>query len=517
MSRFLTNYALQFAAQTRRFISSDRFFYATVLLFIIEAGWIALTAVYPQAFDEQYHLGIIKIYAHQWSPFLAHQPAGADVYGAVTRDPSYMYHYLLSFPYRLIAHYTHNVQLMVICLRFISVGLLVSALIVYRRLLSSLPMSKALAHVVLLFFVLIPVVPLLGAQINYDNALLWLVGLSLLWTLQLLRIIRDEHQLPLALTLKLLAVCLFASLVKYAFLPFFVMIVLLCFIQIFRSRAYTNKRLRRSLMRLRSGQAIILSAVVTLLLGLFVAMYGVNVLRYHTPVPDCSAVMGKTACLKYPPWARNYQFAQTHPQISATRMVRYPATWVNQSVRELTFAITSRFEDDGVTVDYFVGEPLPIMRIVAWTVLAVGSLLSIMFIRRLWRDVAMRTLIIVSIVYAAALFVQNFADFLETGQPVAVHGRYLLPILPLLLAIIARCSVWAIQQQKASVRQALYASQLWLVVLSVVILVQGSGLITYLVRSDTDWLWPQDRGIHKVNHAAKKALHPVVVGSSPAE
>jgi hypothetical protein len=517
MSRLLSTYALRFAAQTRRVISSDRFFYATVLLFVIEAGWIALTAVYPQAFDEQYHLGIIKIYAAQWSPFLAHQPAGADVLGAVARDPSYMYHYLLSFPYRLITHFTSNLPTVVICLRFISVALLAGALFIYRRLLRSVPLSKTLVHLVLLFFVLIPVVPLLGAQINYDNALIGLVGLSLLWTLQLLRILQTNQRLPLALTLKLLAVCLFASLVKYAFLPFFIAIVVLCGIQMIRSHVFEPVRLQASWRMLQRGQLIILGAVTALLLGLFVAMYGVNTLRYHTPVPDCSAVIGTQACLKYPPWARNYQLSHTFPRPPAWKIAIYPATWVNVSIRELTFAITSRFEEDGVTVDYYTAEPLPVMRVAAWAAASVGTALVVVYARRLWHDVALRTLLVTSLAYALVLFLQNLSDFLETGQAVAIHGRYLLPILPLLLAIIGRCAVWAIQDQRRTVRQTLYASQLWLVVLSVVILAQGSGFITYILRSDPDWMWPQDSSIYEVNHAAKKVLHPVVVGSKPAE
>ncbi len=98
------------------FLGSRTFFVITVLLFVVQASWIALSARYPQAFDEQFHLGLIRLYAQHWSPFLAHQPAGADVYGAMFRDPSYLYHYLFSFPYRLIAHFTHDETIQVIWL-----------------------------------------------------------------------------------------------------------------------------------------------------------------------------------------------------------------------------------------------------------------------------------------------------------------------------------------------------------------------------------------------------------------
>src|SRR6185312_5810861 len=89
-------------------VSSPRFFWAIVLLLAFQASWIALSARYPMAFDEDFHFGVIRIYAHHLSPFLSGQPPGADAYGAVAHDPSYLYHYLMSFPYRLISLFTDN-------------------------------------------------------------------------------------------------------------------------------------------------------------------------------------------------------------------------------------------------------------------------------------------------------------------------------------------------------------------------------------------------------------------------
>src|SRR4051812_32904691 len=91
-----------------KFLSSRKFFYATIVLLVLESLWIALTARYPQPFDEQVHFGLIQLHAQSWLPFFTNQPTGADAYGAVVRDPSYLYHYLMSFPYRLLAHATSS-------------------------------------------------------------------------------------------------------------------------------------------------------------------------------------------------------------------------------------------------------------------------------------------------------------------------------------------------------------------------------------------------------------------------
>src|SRR5580692_8418743 len=87
-------------------IGSRRFFWGIVALLVLQAVWIACSGRYPMAFDEDFHLGIIRLYAHHLSPFWNGQPAGADAFGAVSRDPSYLYHYLMSFPYRLTSVFT---------------------------------------------------------------------------------------------------------------------------------------------------------------------------------------------------------------------------------------------------------------------------------------------------------------------------------------------------------------------------------------------------------------------------
>ncbi|MGC1177032.1 MAG: hypothetical protein WA843_03080, partial [Candidatus Saccharimonadales bacterium] len=55
------------ATFTTRFISfvaSSWFFWGVVGLLVAQAAWIALSGRYPMAFDEDFHLGIIRLYAH---------------------------------------------------------------------------------------------------------------------------------------------------------------------------------------------------------------------------------------------------------------------------------------------------------------------------------------------------------------------------------------------------------------------------------------------------------------------
>src|ERR1044071_4545924 len=112
-----------------RTMGSRRFFWVVLGFFVFESLWIGLSAVYPMAFDEEFHLGVIRIYSQQWSPFLASQPENANQFGALVTDPSYLYHYLMSFPYRLIAVITDNLMVQVILLRLFNVGMMTCSVV----------------------------------------------------------------------------------------------------------------------------------------------------------------------------------------------------------------------------------------------------------------------------------------------------------------------------------------------------------------------------------------------------
>ena len=118
-------------------------------------------------------------------------------------------------------------------LRFINIGLFAAALPLYRRLLLKTGASRALVNLCLAIFVLIPVVPLLAAQINYDNLLLPMTAISLLLAVSLGQELRRTRRLNLKTLLWLAIIVTLTCLVKYAFLPILLVIgayltVLLC-------------------------------------------------------------------------------------------------------------------------------------------------------------------------------------------------------------------------------------------------------------------------------------------------
>src|SRR5687768_3417552 len=93
----------QAAVAVLRFLGSKEFRYIIYAWFVVQVVFIALSTARGIAPDEGTHLRTIALYAQDGiDPFIQHQPPEAYQLGAVSRSPSYLYHYLMSFPYRLL-------------------------------------------------------------------------------------------------------------------------------------------------------------------------------------------------------------------------------------------------------------------------------------------------------------------------------------------------------------------------------------------------------------------------------
>lgn len=493
------------------FLGSKSFFRGVVALFCLQAAWIALTARYPQAFDEQFHFGVIQIYSHQLSPFLTHQPPHTGQYGALAVDPSYLYHYLMSFPYRLIRLFTADQPAQIIALRFINAAMFAWGLVVFRKVFRAVKLPAALSNVILLCFVMLPVVPLLGAHINYDNLTIPLSGLAVLWTLQLLQGLK-AHRLPLSKLLSLLVLCLLGSLVKYEFLAVVLGVVIVlgwaAFGAIKEDKAQFFGQIKARLRVLRRWHLAAGALIIIASSGLFAQRYVGNVLAYHRVVPQCNQVLSLSECMENGPFARTYKNHNDKPPLSLERKLLYPLPWFRETMKELTFAISSSFGSNGVTVIYYTQNPLPVLLGLVWFISLSGLLLIIAHLRRLWREPTWRSFIIISLVYVAILFVKNYQSFLEEREVVAVHSRYLFPVLLLFAALAAQSLQWFLTEhlQFRWVRPA----KVWLVAATFLLFIEGGGLLTWVARSNPSWFWPESRPAQRVNAVAQEITKPFI-------
>lgn len=491
----------------RGFLGSGRFLALLVAVFVVSASWIALSGRFSMAYDENTHLGLIRLYADQLLPFWSEAPAGSEVYGALERDPSYLYHYMLSFPYRLLDDFVRSEFAQVLVLRFINIGIFLAGILVYRRVLLRTGASAGIVHAVLAVFVLLPGVPFLAAQINYDNALFLASGAAILLSMQITeRLKRAGHFGTWQLGWFIGLILLF-SLIKYAFLPVMLALVLWLGWAVWRYARPRNfwQVLWKDFGQLDRPRRIFLILLLVISAGLFTERYGVNAVLYRMPTPECDQVIGTEACRSYGPWNRNYQLLQQ-------KQAGYPADtgprdpfsftlqhWLKSMAHQQVFALNGRG-------DYFkIGDPLPIPKLLVIVVGGVGVALAAFWYRSLRRTYELDMLVIVTLVYVGLLWTQNYMDFLHLGQAVALQGRYLMPVLPLVLLLVGLAYAKTLRRRRG-------AAVMLAAVCLLGLLLQGGGAATFIVRSDERWYW-QNQTVIKMNQQAQKILKTLIIGS----
>ncbi len=484
-----------------RAIRASWFFKVIFGVFLFQAVWIAVSGAYSMAYDEYFHYGIIKLYTHQWLPFFSTTPSGAAGLGAVTRDPSYLEHYLVSFPLRVFEHFFPAFMAQIMFLRLLDVAFFAAGILVFRAVAKRAGLSRAASNVVFLFLLLLPVAPFMAAQVNYDDLMFLLTAVSLLLGLKIVQQLRAKATLPLRDIVWLLITVMTTSLVKYTFLPILLALAIYLFITLAKTIGLQPKKLwpalRHSLPELRSVTGIIACLLFVVGAGLFVERYVGNTVRYHTPTPQCNQVLDLDDCKLYDPFVRNYYYVQLDLRdiVSVKDKLSYPINWSQGMVRSLLFSIGPK------QLNYPPGEPLPLAYIAAYVVGIGGLVLLVWRARWLWRQShAYQLFMSVTVVYVGVLFVQNLTDFLHLGVAVAIQGRYLVPILPLVFILVAVAARDVFMR-----RQWLRKTAAPLLVTSAVLMVLGGGFMPFIIRSSDTWMWNNSfsRGI---NHTARNIL-----------
>ncbi len=485
-------------------LASGWFFIATILALLSQSLWITFTAIYPLPFDEYFHLGIIKIYASQWSPIITSQMPDASILGDVTRQPSYLYHYIFSFPYRLLNLFSNDQAFIIISLRIINVAMVCLALVLFRRLLINWGLPKRLVHFVLMLFVLTPIVPFLAAHINYDNLILVLAPLLFMFAT---RLIKNSQQLAINLVC-LVTLGMAASLVKVYFLPIFAVTFIYTFI-VLGKRHGTKilSVLKSSWKNTRKGVGLVFTLLLFVVISvLFVERTGINFARYQTVEPDCAQVQTEEVCSHYMPWQRNKNNETNKPSdLLYGNPASYGQHWVSKMARGY-FAIFSHTPTKVISLAEPFGPivlrpilPIPIS--LAVVIFVSGFALLILEFKKIWGSSYLRYSIILCGSYLLILFAFNYMSYRSIGAAQAIQARYTYPLLILIFTLIAAAFNYAINDRQLKVSLAFVVLLLYL---------QGGGILGYLIRSDSDWYW-QDRTVILINQNTQDILKRIII------
>ena len=403
-------------------------FRLTLLVFAAEAGWLAATSRFPMAYDEAYHFGLIRFFAHRINPIVIKQASDTYGFGPLVHNTAPLYHYTLGLEYRLIELFTHNLEAQLICLRLTNVALAIASLIVVRKLLRLLRLSDALANTLVIILALTPIMTVVSAQVNYDNLFILATTVCMYQFILLIRQFQkgifDSKRF-----LILLCLCLYSSLIKFAFLPIFTAMAIIAIwkaIAFWRSDAAAmTASARRSFAAMSWRLKLLLIMVCTVGVLLFSWFYLVNLVEYHNPAPQCQQVLSIQQCKQYAPWDYLYiyqQYYHAHPASYHMGPLQYGGWWLTANLGQVY--------GTQIPVKGTVGVPSAYLL----TVMLVGAAGFVYFagnFRKISRQhPEIPWLLSITFVYVFCLLYRNYHDYLRTGLlPAAVHGRYLLPLL----------------------------------------------------------------------------------------
>ncbi len=487
-----------------KFLSNSSVLFKIIIgVFILEALYFSLFAAYPQAFDENFHFGIIQIYSKHLSPFLTKQPPGGDLYGALTRDPSYLYQYLMSFPYRLFAHFFNSQTAQIIFLRILNLILFTVGLIVFNKILLKVGLSQKLANIAIFIFILIPIVPQVAGQVNYDNLIFLASAIVFYLTLKIIDQINSKH-IDATSVLNLITISVFSSLVKFEFMPIVLAIAIYLAWLSYKNFNHSIKKILTEFSASFKSKGTIYKVIVLILLVLSLVMFvqrdGYNLVKYHTISPQCDLVLSQTDCSRYSVWYHDYishQLVATNAVNVNSNPIVYLAQWIYWIWYRLFFSVS------GPNTDFRNYPPLPLPS----AGFIIISLLSIYAVFKLKSKIFkinsyINLFFVVISIYLITLIYEGYKTYQYTGVLELMNGRYLLPII---LPIAAGSLIFLTRVLKYRPK-----IKITLAILVIVLFIQGGGVLTFISRSDNDWIWSNPT-VNKINKTAKKISNHIVV------
>jgi hypothetical protein len=356
--------------------------------------------------DEETHFRIIQYYAqNSLDPFLDKQKT--DFYlGSLQREVSYLYHYILSIPYRAIANFGESTSVYII--RLFNLVLGTSSLVVLNLLAISLGLRKIIRVSLIFLFANVPVFIFLSSSVNYDNLVI-LLSFVLIYVSVLNRKVPSINK-----SLAIIVLSAMGPLVKFAFLPISLIAILYLLSTYIRNSKIFKRELKSSW---HNKATIVLSVLVILLSILFAERYLFNVIKFRQIIPSCEKILLVEQCKENFVYNRTsiYKAANLPPPIISKEA--YLISW-NMIMVERTYGILAHISLKKAP------------EIISFGVLGI-YLLILAFIRKYnpkkdtyWVIPA------TTLFYLVGLIITNYGIYKYSSNiGLAVSGRYWLPVL----------------------------------------------------------------------------------------
>ncbi len=390
------------------FLGTKTFAYIIIGWFIFQVGVVATTTAHVVPPDEAAHVAQIELYAHGgWDPFID-QPPVTYYLGAIERSPNYLYHYIMSFPYRALPN-SWSPDTQVVALRLVNIVFTVGGLIVFLKTLGLLTKRGIVQNMTLFMLSNTLMFVFLSGSLNYDNLLFLATSIAFYYLIKLLQ------KFSVLDVLKLGTAVAFALLVKFTFVP---LAVMFAGVLIFR---YARKLpevwvLSKKEIKKQRKPLIIMSVVFLVFFGFFLERYGMNFVRYGSYRPKCEKVLTFDQCMESALYRRNNTFRSNKVQ-NIIPELDFVSQWSSRTYKTVFGIMGHKMLDESPIIRY--GGII----IFGWMLIAL-----IRFVSR--KDVLIFYLLAIILVYIATLIIHNHALYERSGMfGLALQGRYVFPVL----------------------------------------------------------------------------------------
>jgi len=348
-----------------------------------------------------------------------------------------------------------------------------------------------------------PMTPFLAGQLTYDALFFTMSAVTMLLLFRLVRVLFGSRQVPLPLLLWAGTAVLLTVQIKYAFFPAVLgagLYLAGLVAWLWRTKKLNTADMWRSWgLAAKSGAGMVALGVFLLVSVLFVQRYGMNYLQYGSLVPECPAVLGHERCLGFAPYGRDAEIREQgwYTSISSEQKREYVGVWYAKMVYESYFSVGPK------EVGYPTADPLRVPYTTGRVLAAVA--LAVIVFRLLWivrSGVSAQLSLALLGTYVVFLFLKNYGAFLSTAVPLSIHGRYVLPFLPLAGYLVYVGIRPLLGRNVLRTAATVFASMLLLASS------WGGGITAYIIRSTDAWYWPSAQPVSRV---VRSATWPLVI------
>jgi len=430
----------------RNIFNRKTYFWWIVAFFIAQSVWYSASVRYAIPPDESYHTKFIKYYSEQpllSGPIIADQGNGIYELGDIERMPSYLYHYLLSFPQRMLNNFDLTDDQNVFYLRLINILFSVLSLVMIKRLMELTCSNRFIISGSLTLLVLTGMFTWISSAVNYDN-------LSMLSIFVFLYLgVKFVKEVNYASFLLAFSVALLSILIKFTVAPLigFVAVVVawLAYWDGLKFREFATGLIgyiKTPTNRLMATLIVILALVSVVL---FSERIVGNLLSYQSVTPSCDVIHTEEQCLESAIFKRTKIVELRYQKLVASgqelfkpvgdsgkwidtmyqRIYFYPSKalfvglWTKTMYERLYFYYGHRVipaNDDGRLAVSLIGGLIALSVVIK----------SRIILENRWE----KLFITLMIFYILQVFFFNLNSYLNSGAMLAYQGRYLLPVMP---------------------------------------------------------------------------------------